>query len=57
MSNKKLTQNCRPALIAAAPDLLAALEDAYNYMINYKKCQNEGLLNDVKAAIKKAKVA
>jgi hypothetical protein len=30
------------------------LNDAYNYMVNYKKCQNDGLLNDMKAAIAKA---
>jgi hypothetical protein len=42
-------------LIAAAPELLAALCDAYQYMIDYKKCQNSGLLNDMQAAIAKAR--
>lgn len=42
-------------LVAAAPDLLAALTDAYQYMVDYKKCQNQGLLDDMKAAIDKAK--
>lgn len=42
-------------LIAAAPDLLAALTDAYQYMVGYKKCQNQGLLDDMQAAIAKAK--
>jgi hypothetical protein len=39
----------------AAPDLLAALTDAYQYMVDYKKCQNQGLLDDMQAAINKAK--
>jgi hypothetical protein len=39
----------------AAPDLLAALTDAYQYMVDYKKCQNQGLLDDMQAAISKAK--
>jgi len=43
-------------LIAAAPDLLAALTDAYQYM-DYKKCQNQGLLEEMQAAIAKAKGA
>ena len=43
------------ALFAAAPDLLAALCDAYQYMLDYKKCQNSGLLNDMQAAIAKAR--
>ena len=38
----------------AAPDLLAALTDAYQYMVDYKKCQNQGLLDDMQAAISKA---
>jgi hypothetical protein len=42
-------------LAAAAPDLLAALTDAYQYMVDYKKCQNQGLLDDMQAAINKAK--
>ena len=42
-------------LIAAAPDLLAALTNAYQYMVDYKKCQNQGLLDDMQAAIAKAK--
>jgi hypothetical protein len=36
-------------------DLLAALTDAYQYMMDYKKCQNQGLLDDMQAAITKAK--
>ena len=42
-------------LIAAAPDLLAVLEEAYQYMVDYKKCQNQGLLDDMQAAITKAR--
>lgn len=42
-------------LYTAAPDLLAALTDAYQYMVEYKKCQNQGLLDDMQAAITKAK--
>lgn len=42
-------------LIAAAPDMLAALCDAYQYMIDYNKCENSGLLRDMQAAIAKAK--
>jgi hypothetical protein len=44
-------------LIAAAPDMLAALTDAYQYMVDYKTCQNQGLLDDMQAAIAKAKEA
>ena len=42
-------------LIAATPDLLAMLVDAYQYMVNYEVCQNQGLLDDMQAAIAKAK--
>lgn len=42
-------------LIAAAPDLLTALEEAYQYMVHYKKCDNQGLLDDMQAAITKAR--
>lgn len=54
------TRECQEAnvrLIAAAPDLLAALTDAYQYMVDYKTCQNQGLLDDMQAAIAKAKGA
>lgn len=50
-------QQANARLIAAAPELLKALEDALAYMVDYKKCQNEGLLNDMRAAIAKAKGA
>lgn len=42
-------------LIVAAPDLLAALCDAYQYMLDYNKCQNQGLLDDMQTAIAKAR--
>ncbi len=42
-------------LLAAAPELLAALGDAMQYMLDYNKCQNNGLLADMQAAINKAK--
>lgn len=48
---------CDMALYAAAPDLLAVLTDTYQYMVDYKKCQNQGLLDDMQAAIIKAKGA
>jgi len=41
-------------LIAAAPELLAALEAALQYMQDYNKCSNSGLLNDMREAIAKA---
>ena len=44
-------------LIAAAPALLEALNDAYKYMINYDKCSNNSLLVDMKKAINLAKGA
>ena len=53
VSEQTLAANAR--LIAAAPDLLAALTEAYQYMVDYKKCQNQGLLDDMQAAITKAK--
>jgi hypothetical protein len=43
------------ALFAAAPEMLAALCDAYQYMVDYKKCENHGLLNDMQSAIAKAR--
>jgi hypothetical protein len=51
----KAVRKANATLIAAAPDLLAALEGAYQYMVDYKKCQNQGLLDDMQAAIAKAK--
>lgn len=53
VGEQDLAANAR--LIAAAPDMLAALTDAYQYMVDYKKCQNQGLLGDMQAAIAKAK--
>ncbi len=38
-------------LVAAAPALLAALKAAYQYMIDYNKCDNHGLLRDMAVAI------
>lgn len=58
--NHVIASNVKPdiaPLIAAAPDLLAALTDAYQYMVDYKTCQNQGLLDDMQAAIAKAKRA
>jgi hypothetical protein len=42
-------------LIAAAPDLLAVLTEAYSYMVDYRKCENNGLLKDMEAAIAKTR--
>lgn len=36
-------------------EMLAVLTDAYQYVVDYKKCQNQGLLDDMQAAITKAK--
>ena len=44
-------------LIASAPALLEALNDAYKYMKNYDKCSNNSLLVDMKKAINLAKGA
>lgn len=40
--------------MAAAPELLTALKDAHQYVLDYKKCDNHGLLHDMAAAIAKA---
>jgi hypothetical protein len=38
-------------LVAAAPVMLAALKAAHQYMIDYNKCDNHGLLRDMADAI------
>lgn len=42
-------------LVASAPELLAYLQDAVQYMRDYNKCDNHGLLRDMESAIAHAK--